>query len=147
MAVITTDILLEGVPRDRVFEWLSDPAHHRVLVEGAFDGFKENGTGDFTVTLKLSPKSRDMGYRFLRPDDAHGGRRVLIETTGKRTKGAMSYSLRTMKPSTNTLVTLHLDYDAGGLLGELVNRAGLTAGIEAGMKKVLENLARSYPRT
>jgi hypothetical protein len=59
----------------------------------------------------------------------------------------MSYSLRTMKPSTNTLVTLHLDYDAGGLLGELVNRAGLMAGIEAGMKKVLENLARSYPRT
>jgi hypothetical protein len=44
-------------------------------------------------------------------------------------------------------VTLHLDYDAGGLLGELVNRAGLMAGIEAGMKKVLENLARSYPRT
>jgi hypothetical protein len=51
-----------------------------------------------------------------------------------------------MKPSTNTLVTLHLDYSPGGALGSVLNAAGLRAALENGMAKMLENLARALPK-
>ena len=54
MAVTTADILLEGIRRDMVFEWLGDPANHACLVEGAFDGVKAKGTGEFELTLSTS---------------------------------------------------------------------------------------------
>ena len=146
MAIVTTDILIEGKRRDDVFEWLGDPANHAVFLDGAFDGFAENAPGDFTLQVTAAGKTRALGYRFDRSDDSHGGRRVLVETTGKRFRGQLHYSLRTMKPSRNTLVTLHMDYDPGGGLGFLLDRAGLNEHLEACAKRALENLGRVMPR-
>ena len=146
MAIVTTDILLEGIKRDVAFAWLSDPSHHDLFLEGAFDGYRKNGSGEFTLTVRAAGKSRDLGYRFDRPDDSHGGRRVIVETSGKRFRGKLSYSLRTMKPSRNTLVTLHIDYDPGNALGALLDRAGLNERLEQCCKALLENLSRAIPR-
>jgi hypothetical protein len=147
MAIVTTDILLEGIRRDSAFAWLSDPGNHRLLVQDAFDGFAEKGPGDFTLTVKSGGRSREMGYRFDRADDSHGGRRVLVDTTGKRFQGHLHYSLRTMKPSSNTLVTLHVDYDPGAVLGALLDRSGMNQRLDACCRRVLENLSRVIPRT
>jgi hypothetical protein len=142
MSVVTTDIMLEGIRRDVVFDWLSQPANHTLIMKGAFSQMEEKGPGNFDLTLAIFPKQRVLEYRYKAPDDSHGGRRVLVDTGGKRTRGTLSYSLRTLKPSTNTLVTIHMDYDSGSVLGELFDRAGLQKGLEEGFKKVLENLAR-----
>lgn len=147
MAVITSDILLEGVHRDLVFAWLGDPANTRRLLEGAFDGVVDKGPTEWEVSLKISPKARVMGLRFVGADDSHGGRRVLLDASGKRTEGKVSYSLRTMKPSANTLVTVHMDYDPGSVLGALIDRAGLQARLDQGWKATLDNLGRLIPRT
>ena len=146
MAVITTDILITGMRRDDVFAWLSDPDHHDPILEGAFDGCMRGTTKEWTLDISVPGRPRKMGYHFVKADESHGGRRVLIETSGKRVAGKMNYSLRTMKPSTNTLVTLHLDYSPGGALGSVLNAAGLRAALENGMAKMLENLARALPK-
>jgi hypothetical protein len=52
-----------------------------------------------------------------------------------------------MKPSTNTLVTLRLDYDPGGALGGIINSSGLSDALESGCRKMLENLARLCPQS
>ena len=141
MAVLTTDILLEGIRRDAVFEWLGDPNNHRHILAGVFPDVIENQTGDFTLSFQApAGRKRSMGYHFDKKDDSHGGRRVLVKTTGKRTTGKLHYSLRTMKPSTNTLVTLHLDYNPGGLLGSLIDSAALRQSLEGYMKSMLTNL-------
>ena len=57
MSVLTTDILLESIRRDDVLTWLSEPAHHAKLLEGAFDGFSSAGPREYTVTLKTPPRS------------------------------------------------------------------------------------------
>jgi carbon monoxide dehydrogenase subunit G len=142
MAVITTDILLEGFRREPVFDWLGDPANHSRLLSGAFDKVIDKGDGSFELHFKAAPKSRVMGYRFHSKDSSHSGRRILVETTGKRTTGKLHYSLRTMKPSTNTLVTLHMDYSPGPLLGQLLDSAGLRGALEERLKAILDNLAR-----
>jgi len=147
VAVTTADILLEGIRRDKVFDWLGDPTNHACLVEGAFDSVTAKGTGEFELSLSTSLKKRTMGYRFDHADDTHGGRRVHVETTGKRTRGKLHYSLRTMKPSTNTLVTCHIDYDPGSMLGAIIDSNGLNAALETSLKKILENLAREIPRS
>ena len=54
----------------------------------------------------------------------------------------MNYSLKTMRPSTNTLVTVHMDYEPGGMLGAIVDSAGLRDGLQKAFTKVLENLQR-----
>ena len=146
MAVITTDILLEGVRRAEAYEWLRVPANHRQLVEGAFDGFVENSAGDYTLTVKSPGRVRTMGYKVEGGDDQHGGRRVYVQTSGRRFGGRLSYSLRTMKPSTNTLVTLHLDFEPGGLLGTLALRLGLEDRLRRGLVRSLEGLGRAVPR-
>lgn len=146
MAVTTADILLEGIRRDSVFEWLSDPVNHDVLVEGAFDKVERKGPGSYELTLSTPLKKRVMGYTFDHPDDSHGGRRVHVKTSGKRTGGKLHYSLRTMKPSTNTLVTLHIDYDPGSVLGQIIDSQGLNASLEGALEKILENLSREIPR-
>lgn len=146
MAIVTTDILLEGIRRDAVFKWLSDPSNHTSIVDGAFSSCKVNAPGDYVLTVKGAGKTRELGYQFDRPDDSHGGRRVLVKTTGKRFEGSLNYSLRTMKPSTNTLVTLHMDYDPGSGLGLLLDRAGINEQLEAGCKRILETLSRAIPR-
>jgi carbon monoxide dehydrogenase subunit G len=142
MPVITTDVLIEGIRRDDVFTWLSDPDNHDRFLAGAFDEVAREGDRSWALTLNIPPRSRRIGYEVLEPDDSHGGRRVLCRTTGKRTAGRLNYSLRTMKPSSNTLVTLHADYESGGLLGSALDMAIIRKSLESRYQTVLDNLAR-----
>ncbi|MFT5685743.1 MAG: hypothetical protein ACI8RZ_006697 [Myxococcota bacterium] len=142
MAVITTDILIEGFRRESVFDWLGNPANHPRLLNGAFDKVVDKGGDAYDLHFKASPKNRVMGYQFASKDSSHSGRRVLVTTSGKRTKGKLHYSLRTMKPSTNTLVTLHMDYNPGPLLGQLLDSAGLRGALEERLKAILVSLSR-----
>lgn len=146
MAVLTTDLLIKGVRRDAVFAWLSMPANHGRILEGTFDGCDEQSEGTYVLTVKAGPRTRSLVWCFDRPDDSHGGRRVYVRTEGKRFRGTMSFSLRTMKPSTNTLVTLHYDFSPGGLLGGMAMAAGLEDALTAGMRQVLTNLESGLPR-
>ncbi|MFZ5481096.1 MAG: SRPBCC family protein [Myxococcota bacterium] len=141
MAVITTDILIEGIRRDDVLDWLGDRANHARLLQGAFDGVKEIGPGDFELTVKAPPHTRTLRYTFDHVDTEHAGRRVHVKTAGRRLDGKLHYSLRTTKPSTNTMVTLHADFDSG-VFGALVEQMGLRKRLEEGYRKVLENLQR-----
>ena len=144
MAVLTTDILLQGFRRDLVFEWLGEPDNHRHILAGAFEDVVENKTGDFSLSFRApAMRKRTMGYHFDQKDDAHGGRRILVKTTGKRTTGNLNYSLRTMKPSTNTLVTLRLDYSPGGLLGSVIDTVSLREALEELLKSMLTNLEQA----
>lgn len=140
MPVLTTDITIQGMNRDAVLAWLSVPSNHSRLVKGAFAEFKEVSTGEYDLVVKTALRHQGFRYRFERVDDEHGGRRVHVSVIGKRIKGALHYSLRTMKPSTNTMITIHLDYEAGGPVGFLLDAAGLRQALEDGWKKVLENL-------
>jgi len=142
MPVITTDVLIEGVRRDEVFQWLSDPENHDRFLAGTFDEVSREGDRAWSLTLKMPPKARTIGYEFLEPDDSHGGRRILCRTTGKRTGGKLNYSLRTMKPSSNTLVTLHADYSPGSLLGAVLDVTILRKTLEDRYQGVLDNMAR-----
>lgn len=149
MSVLTCDILVEGVRRDDVLTVLSDPARHARFLDGAFDGLTAEGPGRYTLTVKTPGRSREMSYRFERVDEEHGGRRVHVSLDGRRTKGVLHYSLRTQKPSTNTLVTLHADIDSGGFLGQLAEMAGLRERLDKGFRVILENIKRevvaAYP--
>ena len=142
MSVITTDTLVEGMRRDDVLAWLAEPANHGRILEGAFDGMTSAGPGRYTITIKSPPKNREMSYTFERVDEEHGGRRVHVALGGRRTTGKLHYSLRTQKPSTNTLVTLHVDLEGHGVLDRLVEAAGLRKKLEDGFKVVLDNLQR-----
>ena len=145
MAIITVDVLLTGIRRDDVFDWLGDPTNHDALVQGAFD--RVDGTaGQYELHLTTPGRKRTMGYQFELKDDSHGGRRIIVKTTGKRTSGQLNYSLRTMKPSTNTLVTIRMDYSPGGALGEMINSSGLAAALESGIRRILGNLEQTIPR-
>ena len=146
MAVVTTDILLEGIRRDDVFAWLAVRDNHKRVLDGAFDAHTETAPGDYDLLVRSGGRARVLEYRFDAPDDSFGGRRVLVRTGGKRFTGQLHWSLRTLKPSTNTLVTLHIDYDPGDLLGQLVDRAGLRDRLDAALKSALENLGRVLPR-
>lgn len=149
MAVLTTDIMLRGIRREEVFDWLGDVNNQRKILEGAFDAMKEIAPGHWEFTLKTPIKTRVMTYRFTGMDDSHGGRRVQVETSGKRFAGQLHYSLRTLKPSTNTLVTLHMDFDPGGPgpLGEVIFDNFVRKNLEVSCAKVLENLSEKIPRT
>jgi carbon monoxide dehydrogenase subunit G len=142
MAVITTDILIEGIRRDDVLEWLGNKDNHVRMLEGAFDGMKVKAPGDFEIAIKAGPLPRTLQYTFDHVDNEHGGRRVHVKTSGRRLEGKIHYSLRTMKPALNTLVTLHADYDTGGPLGGLVDSAFLRKALEDGFNKILANLER-----
>ena len=142
MSIVNCDVLIEGVRRDAVFEWMSDPVNHSRFVVGSFDQVDQIGTGEFKLTFSAPPKTRQMGYHFDRPDDSHGGRRVLVQTTGKRTKGTLNYSFRTMKPSRNTLITLTMDYNPGSVIGGLLDRAGMAEALEKNLKKLFDEAER-----
>ncbi|MCK6504564.1 hypothetical protein L6R53_14360 [Myxococcota bacterium] len=146
MAVITTDILLEGVRRDAVFDWLGEPAHHQALLQGAFDDVRRVDDRTYELKLRSKPVARPIKYVVDRKDDSHGGRRVLCRTEGRRVAGSLHYSLRTMKPSTNTLLTVHFDYDPGRVLGALLDQAVLRKDLEAALKKIAENAGGAIPR-
>ena len=139
MPVITRDILLVGVRRDEAFDWLGDFSNHRSFLEGAFDCVSDGGEGELVLCFKADMRCRNMGYRFEGADSTHGGRRVRLVTTGKRTQGRISYSLRTMRPSSNTLVTLHMDYDPGGLLGMALS-GGISTSIGESFSTALQNM-------
>jgi hypothetical protein len=140
MAVITVDILVEDMKRNDVLAWLGEADHHDRILQGAWDKVERKGDRDWDLSFKAGPKSRTMGYTFERLDDSHGGRRALCTTSGKRTSGKLHYSLRTPRASRNTLVTLHMDYEPGGLLGRALNAAGLEDGLTKGMTSMLDNL-------
>ena len=124
MAVLTTDILITGVKRNDVHAWLSEPERHLEFLKAGFPNAYPEGS-ILKLPFTAAYKQRELGYEFLQADDSHGGRRVLVRTHGKRTSGNLNYSLRTMKPSSNTLLTLHMDYKPGTLLGTM-----LTSSIE-----------------
>lgn len=146
MAVLTTDTLIEGIRRDAVFEWLSDPAHHDQLLGGAFDDVRRVDDKTWEMKLRTRPAPRPLRYVFERPDDSHGGRRVLCRTEGKRVTGSLHYSLRTMKPSTNTLLTVHLDYEPGRVLGAILDTAALRKDLEAALRTICDNADKAIPR-
>lgn len=146
MSVITTDVLVEGVKRTDVLDWLANPDNHNRMLEGAFDGLTRTGDQSWELTLNIAPKKRVMGYTFIELDQSHGGRRVICQTTGKRTSGSLHFSLRTMRPSNNTLVTLHSDYAPGSVLGELLDVLVLRKALESRWKRVLDNLSREVAK-
>lgn len=142
MPVITVDNVVEGLKRKDVFEWLSDTDNHDRFLAGAFHDVSRASDTEWTCTLKLFPKTRVMRYRFITADDEHGGRRILCETDGKRTKGKLHYSLRTPRGSRDTLITLHMDYDPGSIFGLVVDVGGLREGLEKGLVNILSNLKK-----
>ena len=80
-----------------------------------------------------------MTYSFIGPDDStavDASESKLV----KRTQGTLSYSLRTMKPSTNTLVTLHMDYEPGPMLGALLDQNGIRRALENAYRTALSNI-------
>lgn len=143
MSVYTNDVLIEGVRRDDVLAWLSDPRNHRAIVDGAWDGLKETGTGCFELDIQSKPRPRVMSYTFDRVDEEHGGRRVHVALAGRRVNGKLHYSLRTMKPSTNTLVTLHVDFEGNGYLLTLAESLGLRDRLDRGFRTMVENISRA----
>ena len=147
MAVLTTDLLLQGIRRDAVFSWLGEPWSHGPILEGVFEDCRKLGPDSWELDIKAGPRTRTMNWHFDRTDDSHGGRRVYVRTSGKRFRGTISFSLRTMKPSTNTLVTLHYDFDPGGFLGGIAMAAGLEDALVSGMKRILENLERELRKS
>lgn len=146
MAVLTTDVMLEGVRRDAVFDWLGQPANHEVLLQGAFDDVRRVDERSYEMKLRSKPAPRPMTYVVERKDDSHGGRRVLCRTEGKRVGGSLHYSLRTMKPSTNTLLTVHIDYEPGRVLGAVLDQATLRKDLQAALDRICENADKAVPR-
>ena len=148
MPVITTDTLIEGIRRDDVLGWLGNAENHERFLSAAFDRVEAQGSGKYLLTLKAVPRPIQMVYQVVRVDDAHGGRRVLCTTSGKRAEGKLHYSLRTMKPAKNTMVTLHQDYKAGRLLGPLLDAAGTGKALEAAWVQALaalrEEIAKDF---
>ena len=139
MSVITLDILVEGIRRDNVLTWLSEFENHSAVMEAAFPKSKTISSNVISLPLQAGWKARTLEYRFIGKDDSHGGRRVLVETKGKRMEGTLHYSLRTMKPSSNTMVTLHMDYDPGSLLGSLL-KEDIQKNLEQHFKRALEQV-------
>ncbi|MCP4809832.1 MAG: hypothetical protein GY913_25440 [Proteobacteria bacterium] len=140
MAVITTDILIENTRRDDVLTWMEIADNHERVLSGAWDDVSRTGDRTWDCTLKTFPKARVMSYSFDSTDRSHAGRRVLCTTGGKRTGGKLNYSLRTPRASRNTLVTLHLDYDPGSILGAVLDSSGLRDALEAGLVRMLSNM-------
>ena len=143
MSVYTTDVLIEGVRRDDVLAWLSEPANHRTIVEGAFDGCTERGPGQLLLDVKSPPRARTIQYTFERVDDEHGGRRIHVKLQGRHVNGQLHYSLRTQKPSTNTLVTVHADLFGNGYLLAAAEALGLRPRLERAFKQCADNIQRA----
>ena len=58
MSVITTDTLIEGIRRDDVLAWLSNPDSHDKFLQGAFDDVKRTGERTFPAFAgRLGPVS------------------------------------------------------------------------------------------
>ena len=142
MPVLTCDILLEGMQRDVLFERLCLVSTHISFFKKSKVFIKENATDHLELEMPCRFKRRRVGYVIDKRDDDHGGRRISIKTTGKRSAGLLSYSLRTMKPSRNTLITLTWDYNPGGVLGNLIDAASLRESYTLFLKDTLASLVR-----
>ena len=140
MPVITRDVLIQGFRRDDLLDWISDLDNHDRILQGSFHEVNRTGDREWEFTLKTSIRTWRIGYVFESVDMEHGGRRLLCRTVGKRVDGKLHYSLRTMKPSTNTMVTLHADYSSGTVLGRMLNQALIQETLEAGYQRILDNL-------
>ena len=140
MAIITADVLIKGKKRETIFEWLGDFNNHVRILTDAFPVVENKG--DNTISLGYGPafRQRRIGYIFEGKDNDHGGRRINIKTDGKRTTGHLNFSLRTMKPASNTLVTLHWDYNTGGILGEAIHGQLMRKELQERIEKTLANL-------
>lgn len=143
MPVITLDALVEGVRREAVFDWLADPAVFPGFLRGGFSSVEPAGDRAWELTFVAPPGTQTMTCRYLGEDREHGGRRVVLRTEGRRLVGDLRLSLRTVKPSTNTLVTLHHDYAPVGTLGALLRHTGLNASLERAWRASLEGLVRA----
>ncbi len=146
MSVYTTDVLIEGVRRDDVLAWIGNAANHRAVLEGAFDGLRETGTGCFELDIKSPPRPRTLSYTFDRVDEEHGGRRVHVALDGRRLKGKLHFSLRTTKPSTNTLVTIHADFAGNGYLLLAAESLGLKPRLDKAFAAMAANVLREVSR-
>ena len=146
MPVLTCDILLEGIQRDVLFERLCSMQTHSNILKGADAAPKEISTDHFDINISGRFKTRTMGYHIEKRDDEHGGRRVRIKTTGKRSSGLLSYSLRTMKPSRNTLVTLTWDYSPGDALGKILDAVSLQEAYRNFLKSLLSSLVQEVKK-
>ena len=140
MAIITADLLVKGKKRDTIFEWLGDFNNHPRFLTNAFQLVEVQGSNQLLLGYGPRFRQRKITYAFQGKDDEHGGRRINVETKGKRTTGHLSYSLRTMKPASNTLVTMHWDYGTGGMLGEVINAQVMKNELQKRFEKALENL-------
>lgn len=138
MPVMTKDILLEDVRRDDLFEWLGNMENHISFLKSAAKEVQQKSPTELTLTIASKFKSRQVGYILKKKDDEHGGRRVRIETTGKRSSGLLSYSLRTMKPSRNTMLTITWDYKSGSLLGVALEQFSLQESYELFLSIILQ---------
>ena len=141
MPVITTDTLLKGVRREEAFVWMSDFSNHINFLSRAFSVQPTSKPEMLNLELSTKLKKRTLGYELLARDNSHGGRRIKIKLSGKRTSGNLNYSLRTMKPSSNTLLTIHLDYSAGNALGVLIAELSLNHALEKSFKQVAEDIS------
>lgn len=122
MTVLTRDVLVNGLRRDDVFQWLSNFDVHLPFLRAGFPELQYVDKTTVLLPFQGGWKRRELSYRFVEADDRHEGRRIQIVTDGKRLKGHLHFSLRTMKPSTDTMVTLHMDYDTGNLLGRVLEQ-------------------------
>ena len=150
MPVITTDILLQQVKRDDAYEWLSDFHNHRQFLYTTFSIVSDSELSNETLQISFEgglKKNRPMSYSLIERDDNHGGRRIKVKVTGKRTTGIVKYSLRTMKPSSNTMLTIHMDYESNGLVDWLLNKIALQQDLEEHWKRVASEIARMIPKS
>ena len=146
MPVLTCDILLENVHRDLLFEELGNIDMHQEVLKKACTSLEKINDNELKLSIKGRFKSRTVGYLLSQKDDDHGGRRIRIETTGKRSQGRLSYSLRTMKPSRNTLITITWDYDPGTGLGLLLDPLSLRETYTVFIKSVLSSLVSYFKK-
>ena len=139
MTVLTRDIIVHGIRREDVLTWLSNFSVHSQFLVAGFPACKTIDATTIELPFYGGYKDRILTYKFDRVDSEHEGRRVEITTHGKRVEGVLHYSLRTVKPSTDTMITLHMDYDSGGLLGSLL-QSDIHSALSQAFMKCLEAL-------
>jgi len=148
MPIIIIDTVVAEAPRSAVLAWLSEASHHEVLLRAGFTEVHTRGPGTYEAVLRLSRlRAVNMGYRFLEVDSRHGGRRVRVKLSGRRTTGSLSLSLRSLKPDPGTLVTLHADYRSGRLLGPIFDILQTKEALKRSFKSMLDALEREVDRS
>lgn len=138
MPVITRDITVEDLRRDTVFQWLGQPENLFSVLQAGFPEARERGPDRWELSLPLPWRVLGFGCVLEARDDSRGGRRIVLRTEGRRTRGTVRFSLTTTRPATHTLVTLHADYDPGAVAGRLVDWMVLRNRLEAAWSRVLE---------